>query len=207
MNTVEVKICGLTNKDDAVAALDSGADYLGFVLYPDSPRGITAAKLIEIVDKINRPVKAIGVFVNMPRLQVEQVARDCNLYAVQLHGREKPGDFVATPFPIWRALRFTKGHPNPYPRHWPVERYLVDAAVAGKYGGTGALSDWQKAAELAKKHPIMLAGGLTPENVAKAIRAVNPLGVDVVSGVESVPGRKDHRKLKAFIKAANTDIA
>jgi phosphoribosylanthranilate isomerase len=202
MNTVEVKICGLTNKDDAEVALDSGADYLGFILYTHSPRGITTAKLIEILGKINRPVKAIGVFVNMHRTEVEQIARDCNLHAVQLHGNEKPRDFVALPFPIWRAVRFTNGHPRPYPRLWAVERYLVDAAVVGKYGGTGALSDWQKASQLAKKHSVMLAGGLTPENVAKAISAVKPLGVDVVTGVESAPGKKDHKKLKAFIKAA-----
>lgn len=106
------------------------------------------------------------------------------------------------PLPVWRAVKRVAAAWAPVPAQWPAARYLVDAAVAGQYGGTGQVADWAAAAELARAHAVMLAGGLTPENVAEAVRAVQPLGVDVVSGVEREPGRKDHARMAAFIRAA-----
>jgi phosphoribosylanthranilate isomerase len=204
MKGIEVKICGLTNLDDAVAALECGADYLGFVLYAKSPRFITPAKIVQILGKINSPFKAVGVFVNMPRADVETAAADCGLHAVQLHGDESADEFAGMPLPVWRALKFERALVNPSPEKWAVVRYVVDAAVHGQYGGTGVMADWQRAAAIARKKPVMLAGGLTPDNVTDAIAAVNPLGVDVVSGVEAKPGKKDLNKLKQFIHAAKS---
>lgn len=204
MKDIEVKICGLTNLDDAVAALEYGADYLGFVFYAKSPRFVTPAKVVQILGRLNSSVKAIGVFVNMPRVDVEAVAGDCRLHAVQLHGNESATEFSNMAFPVWRAVKFERTFAEPSPDKWAVARYVVDAAVPGQYGGTGVVADWKRAGAIAKKHPVMLAGGLTPENVADAIAAVSPLGVDVVSGVEATPGKKDMKKLKQFIHAAKS---
>lgn len=200
---VEVKICGLTNVEDACAALDAGADYLGFVLYPESPRGIPASRLSEILDALDRPCKAVGVFVNAPRDEVERIARDAGLYAVQLHGDEPAEDFVDFPITIWRAVHVDKAGASPDPESWPAARYVVDAALPGLYGGTGTPADWEQAARIAAAYPAMLAGGLTPETVAEAVRTVHPLGVDVSSGVEASPGRKDLTKVRAFIETVS----
>ena len=199
----EVKICGLTRREDASAALDAGADYLGFVVYPESPRGITPLRMVRILGGLATPCRAVGVFVNAPRGEVEKIAADASLHAVQIHGDEPPGAFADMPLPVWRAVKLGGEHgPLPRPGDWPAERYVVDAAVRGLYGGTGQTADWDRAAAFAAAYPAMLAGGLTPDNVAEAIRAVKPLGVDVASGVEAEPGRKDHVKLRAFLKAA-----
>ena len=201
---VKVKICGLTNSDDAMAALDLRADYIGFILYSESPRWITFAKLAHILDKVDRTRKAIGVFVNEPRANVEKIAVDCGLYAVQIHGDEEPEEFVDMPVPVWRAVRFRNGSFMPPPEKWRAERYVVDAAVPGLYGGTGVAADWHEAATLAAGYPVMLAGGLTPENVGEAVRIVKPLGVDVASGVETEPGEKSYTKMKQFIEAVKS---
>ena len=202
---VEVKICGLTNLEDARAALDLGADYLGFVLFPKSPRCITVSSLAAILDKLPGYFRAVGVFVNEPRGIVESVVATCGLYAAQLHGDEQPGDFKGMPTPVWRAVWRRDGKWTPAPAGWHVDRYVVDAAPQGVYGGAGISADWKCAATLAKQHRILLAGGLTPDNVAKAIKVVNPAGVDVVSGVEAKPGKKNLKKLEAFIRKARSN--
>ncbi len=198
---VEVKICGLTNLDDAKYALDAGADYLGFVFYGKSARGVTPLKTVQIMDALGGDVRLVGVFVNQAGAEVDKIARDCGLYAVQIHGDEEPDEFRGMPVPVWRAVRIESGGVKPDPAAWAAERYVVDAAVPGEYGGTGVAADWKEAGLLAGLYPLMLAGGLTPENVANAVSIVKPCGVDVASGVESRPGRKDHDKVKAFIDA------
>jgi phosphoribosylanthranilate isomerase len=202
---VEVKICGLTNVEDARAALDVGADYLGFVLFPKSPRYITVSALAAILDKLPSTTRAVGVFVNEPPSVVERVAIECRLCAAQLHGDELSDEFLHLTVPVWRAVWFRNKAWTPAPAEWRADRYVVDAAVKGVYGGAGIAADWKRAAAFAKQHRVMLAGGLTPGNVVKAIRAVQPIGVDVVSGVESKPGKKDLKKVESFIRKAKSD--
>ena len=198
---IEVKICGLTNVDDARAALDAGADCLGFVLYRASPRGITADALARITEALPAGVRRVGVFVNERPDVVARVARECGLYAAQIHGDETYEGFEALPGLVWRAIRWQDGAWSPRLAAWPAERYVLDAAEAG-YGGTGRRVDWTAAAALSRTHRTMLAGGLTPENVGEAIRTVRPLGVDVSSGVEQAPGRKDVGKMQEFVRRA-----
>jgi phosphoribosylanthranilate isomerase len=202
MKNLTVKICGLTNLDDAQAALRAGADYLGFVLYEGSPRCVSAAVLREIVRQLPADARAVGVFVNARRADVQQVAQACRLYAVQIHGDEPIEDFRDMPVVVWRAVKLTRGAWAPDPARWPAGRYVMDAATPGKYGGSGEQTDWPSARTFAQRHPAMLAGGLTPDSVAEAVARVHPLGVDVSSGVEAGPGRKDARKVAEFIRSA-----
>jgi phosphoribosylanthranilate isomerase len=203
---VEVKICGLTNADDVRVAQESGADYVGFVLYEASPRGISGMDLCRLLDDVTLTSKAVGVFVNKSRDEVEKIAKDCNLHAVQLHGDELPGDYEGMSPVVWRAVKFQNNTCVPAPEEWKVQRYVLDASVHGAYGGTGVTADWNDAAALARQHSIMLAGGLTLDNVAEAVARVMPVGVDTASGVESEPGKKDHEKVKNFIKAAKDAV-
>ena len=197
---IEIKICGLTCLDDAKAALDAGADFLGFVTYPRSPRAISPQKLRSLLDQLGGAARSVAIFVNEPARHVREVARDCGLYAAQIHGDERAEDFADMPVPVWRAVRLRGGAREPQPDTWFAVRYVVDAVVPGQYGGTGVPADWAAAARFAGKYPTMLAGGLTPENVADAIRRVKPAGVDVSSGVETAPGRKDHARIAQFIR-------
>ena len=201
---MDVKICGLTSREHARVALDAGADFLGFVLYAKSPRAVTARRLREIADALPAGARAVAVFVNARRREIEKIALDCRLYAVQVHGDEKASEFDGLPVPVWRAVRFATGGWTPAPADWLAARYIVDAAAPGQYGGSGATADWAAAGGFARKYPVMLAGGLTPDNVLAAIRAVRPLGVDVASGVEAAPGKKDPAKVAAFVDAART---
>jgi phosphoribosylanthranilate isomerase len=198
----DVKICGLTNRDDALAALDLGADYLGFVVCERSPRHVGPTALRRLLEKESALHHAVGVFVNRPRAEVEQLVADCGLVAAQLHGDEEVEAFAGSAAPLWRAVKFADGLWLPDPDAWTVERLVVDAAVPGAYGGTGTVADWDAAAELAGRRAVMLSGGLTPRNVATAVRQVRPRGVDVSSGVEASPGRKDRAAVAAFIRAA-----
>ena len=199
---LDIKICGLTNLDDAKAALDAGADLLGFVLYPKSPRYITALQMRSLLDRLPGSVRAVGVFVNGRPGGIHKVAADCGLYAVQIHGDESPEGFADMLPRVWRAVRFSGGTYHPTPESWLAARYVLDASAPGRYGGTGKKIDWVVAGKFARKFPAMLAGGLTPENVVEAIRTVRPLGVDVTSGVEASPGKKDHARLTQFISRA-----
>ncbi len=196
-----IKICGLTTLDDARFAVEQGATYLGFVLYRQSPRSVTPKHLNRIISKLPRGVRAVGVFVNEDPAVVRQVVDDCGLYAIQLHGDEAPEGFTGMPVPIWRAVRMKEGVWLPNPEGWRPELYVMDAASEG-YGGSGVAVDWEAAAGFAAQHRSLLAGGLTPENVGEAIEKVHPAGVDVSSGVELSPGRKDHKKILEFIYAA-----
>ena len=197
-----IKICGLTNYDDALAAREAGADYLGFVTYAKSPRAIEAAYLRAICEKLPAGARTAGVFVNAARAEVEKAACDCGLTVVQLHGDESGGEFHELAWPLWRAIRLSGGLCRPLPENWPCDLYVVDAAPDGVYGGAGQTVDWNAAADFARRHAMLLAGGLTPENVSEAICAVRPAGVDVASGVESSPGRKDRAQVRLFIERA-----
>ena len=202
-----IKICGLTNADDIAAAQACGADYFGFILYARSPRGISPTDLCALLDVVDVRAHAVGVFVNATPVHVQAVASAAGLAAVQLHGDEPEDAFRDFPLPIWRAVRLRAGGVEPAPAVWGAERYVVDADVPGQYGGTGVVADWTAAAALASTRPVMLSGGLSPDNVADAIRIVKPLGVDVSSGVEAERGRKDHDLISAFTDAARAAFA
>jgi phosphoribosylanthranilate isomerase len=196
-----IKVCGLTTVADARWAVEQGATYLGFVLYRGSPRCVTPKHLRRTVEGLPRGVRVVGVFVNEDSAVVRSIAEECRLHAIQLHGDEDPRLFRDMPVPVWRAVRLQGGVWTPDPAAWQPEQYLMEAASPG-YGGSGMTVDWDAAAQFAAQHRALLAGGLTPANVAAAIEKVKPAGVDVSSGVEAMPGRKDPEKVKAFIRAA-----
>lgn len=199
---MQVKICGLTNLDDARAALDSGADYLGFVLYDKSPRCISRTNLRRIQERLPDITQSIAVFVNESRAEILKIASECGLYAVQLHGQESPNRFTGMSLPLWRAVSFLKGRPVPQPDEWKAERFIIDSSVKGKYGGTGVVAEWTKAADFSRNWPSILAGGLDVNNIREAIRMVRPRGVDVASGIEQNQRKKDRRKMDLFIRLA-----
>lgn len=196
----QIKICGLTCYEDARKALDLGADYLGFVLYAGSPRHVTVDALAALVRRLPRDARCVGVFVNDPAGTVAEVAVRCGLSAAQVHGDEAPEGFAALAVPVWRAVRIQEGRWVPEPGLWHPQRYVIDA-FSPAYGGTGVTADWVAAGTFCRRHPAMLAGGLNAENVAEAIGSVQPVGVDVSSGIEHSPGRKDHGRMERFVEA------
>jgi phosphoribosylanthranilate isomerase len=198
-----IKICGIKTLKDALAAIESGADYLGFNFYPKSVRFIEKSVCAEITSVLKHEhphIKFVGVFVNLPVGEVKDILQTCSLDLAQLHGDETPETFAQLAPHAFRAFRGIPESNAGYERN-EAPAMLIDAAVKGVYGGSGVTADWTAAAELAKKYPLLLAGGLTPENVADSVKQVNPWGVDVASGVESAPGEKDAGKMKAFVKA------
>ena len=209
MTAVQVKICGITCLEDGLAALRAGADLLGFNFYPPSPRFLLAdpcARLVSELRASGYDFQAVGVFVNHPPQEIESLLERCGLDLAQLSGDEPPACLAALGSRAFKALRPKHTEAlladlERYPTRTGMPAYLVDAYRPGAYGGTGQVIDWDLASDLAGRHSILLAGGLTPENVAVAIRQVHPWGVDVASGVENAPGRKDPTKLAAFLLA------
>jgi phosphoribosylanthranilate isomerase len=198
-----VKICGLTRPEDAEAAVAAGADWIGLNFWPRSRRHVTLERALEIAAAVPGDVVRVGVFVNAAAPAVEEIARRVGLDLVQLHGDEDPEYCQAFAGRYLRALRLSDASDLP-----AIERFagsdtvLLDTPSPG-YGGSGATFDWSLArAAKAYGKRILLAGGLTPENVAQAVREVRPFGVDVAGGVEATPGIKDHDKLRRFVDAA-----
>jgi phosphoribosylanthranilate isomerase len=203
---VKIKICGITNLDDALAAVEAGADALGFNFYRESPRFVKSDVVKKIVAKLPPFVLPVGVFVNEDVKIVRDWMDDCGLAIAQLHGDEAAAYCDLLGRPVMKAIRLKDRGSllalAEYKGRARVRGFVVDAFSSAAYGGTGQVTDWNLAAEVAKAAPVLLAGGLTQDNVAEAIRAVRPHGVDVSSGVESAPGKKDRAKVQAFIKAA-----
>jgi phosphoribosylanthranilate isomerase len=199
---VRVKICGITNVEDALHAASCGADALGFVFYPQSPRFLTPEQAREIMTALPPFVAAVGLFVNEEPARVREVADFCGLDLLQLHGDEPAAGCSFPPYRVIKALRVKNAESLAGLSAYPVSAVLLDAWMADAYGGTGHRFDWQMAAHAAREGTVILAGGLTPENVGEAVRIVHPYGVDVSSGVELAPGRKDHEKVAAFIRNA-----
>jgi len=198
----KIKICGIKTLRDALAAIEAGADMLGFNFYSGSVRCIDVGTCREMMSALRKfgHITFVGLFVNAPMAEVRATMETCGLSLAQLHGdetREMLGAFGGKAF---KAFRGIPGNASDYARS-ESPALLVDAAVKDVYGGSGVTADWPAAAELAKKYPLLLAGGLTPENVANAVRLVRPWGVDVASGVESAPGEKDASRMKAFVQA------
>lgn len=200
-----VKICGITRWEDAALASDLGASALGFNFYEKSPRAISPAAAWEIIRRLSPFVAPVGVFVNWDSSAVIALAKSLRLSVVQLHGDESPAQAAecAKHIPVIKAFRvgsnFQLSQLNSYKS---ASAFLFDAAPSSsrsaQFGGTGQTTNWNAAREASRSHKIILAGGLTPENVYDAVLAVRPYAVDVASGVESSPGIKDPAKLRAF---------
>jgi phosphoribosylanthranilate isomerase len=194
-----VKICGITRLEDAVAAVDAGAGAIGFIFWPASPRFIDPHRARKIVARLPPFITPVGVFVNQPLDYVNGVSSLVRLGAVQLHGDEAPDFAARVTSPVIKAVS-----PGAGTATWPAEvRLLLDVHDPVARGGTGRTIDWTAAAEIASRRNILLAGGLTPDNVAGAIARVRPFGIDVSSGVEIAPGIKDHRRLLALFEAVH----
>jgi len=196
MLIVKVKICGITNYDDASAALDMGADLLGFNFYPESPRFVTLEKATEIISKLPAFVDIAGIFVNAAFDEIREKIDQCQLDWVQLHGDETPDfcrSFHSLNVKTMKALRVKERADIDKADSFFTDAVLLDAFHPARYGGTGATFDWNIIGHIGKR--IFLAGGIHPDNAAAAIE-VGVYGIDVCSGIESEPGKKDHKKMK-----------
>ncbi len=219
-----VKICGITNLEDALTAVDAGADALGFVFYEKSPRYVDAGTVRSIVGRVGGKVEAIGVFVGRYDERVKQAVADTGLASIQLHltDASEPSSTIA---PLAGVKHYLAVQANRYlnsdgkfdsfmmsrkhDRDGIIGAVLLDSGGPGLPGGTGRTFDWAEARHIVEiieecGYPLVVAGGLTPENVAEAIRILKPWGVDVSSGVEARPGKKDPEKVRAFIKAVRS---
>jgi len=192
-----LKICGLTNEGDAAHAAAAGATALGVVFAPSSPRCVSADTARDIVEAVPAHVPVVGVFVNAPLEEIVAVVAHTGIRVVQLHGDEPERYAAALKMPLLRAAGVDVALDS-----WPTATLLLDATSAAQRGGTGQRVDWEKAAAVASRRKTVLAGGLTPDNVADAIGVVRPFGVDVSSGVEASPGRKDRDKVSRFLENA-----
>jgi phosphoribosylanthranilate isomerase len=205
----EIKICGITRLEDALCAVASGADALGFILYPPSPRHVTPERLRAIIAGLPAGVVTVGVFVNQEARFVEEVASSCGLDLIQLHGDESPE--YCRRFPrerlikaVWPAKTMDIAALGEY----PVKAFLADGRDGRRRGGTGRTADWVLAAEVGRAFPLVLAGGLGEDNLSDALALVRPRAVDVNSGVEIAPGIKDHDRIGRIIAAVRaTDDA
>ena len=193
-----VKICGITRLEDAEAAVDAGAGAIGFIFWPKSPRFVDPHRARKIAEALPPFVTSVGVFVNQTLDYVNGVASLVRLGAVQLHGDESAEFAAAVLNPVIKAVAPGRDEAAA----WPARvRLLLDVHDPVARGGTGRTIDWAAAADIAARRDILLAGGLTPDNVADAIARVRPFGIDVSSGVERAPGIKDHRRLQALFEA------
>jgi len=200
MLIVKVKICGITNYKDAAAAIDMGADLLGFNFYPKSPRYITAEKAAEIISKLPAFTDIAGVFVNASFEQIQEIIERCQLNWVQLHGDESPEfcqSFLSVNVKTMKALRVRNQSDIQKAEDYFTDAILLDAFDHEKYGGTGITFDWNMIGHIGKR--IFLAGGINPDNAAKAIK-LGVYGIDVCSGIEAQPGKKDHKKMKKLFE-------
>ncbi|MFK5927100.1 MAG: phosphoribosylanthranilate isomerase [Desulfuromusa sp.] len=198
--TTKIKICGITNIDDALFAVEAGADALGFVFYEKSPRYVLPETVQQIISVLPPFVTTVGLFVNASAETIEPTMRMTGINVIQLHGDESPEQSVFSSYPVLKAVRVKDADSLAGIERYPVSALLLDAWNNQQYGGTGESFDWQLARKLTGKLPLILAGGLNPDNVAEAIRVVAPYAVDVSSGVEISPGHKDHDKIYKFIQ-------
>ncbi len=200
MLIVKVKICGITNYEDARAAVDMGADLLGFNFYPKSPRYVTPEKAERIINELPAFINIAGVFVNCPLAQIREIMEQCQLNWVQLHGDEDPEfcrSFLSLNIKTMKAIRVKDKEDIKKADSYFTDAILLDAFEAGKYGGTGKTFDWNIVGHISKR--VFLAGGINPDNAPQAI-APGVYGIDVCSGIESEPGKKDHEKMKKLFE-------
>jgi phosphoribosylanthranilate isomerase len=205
---VRVKICGITTLDDAAAAVDYGADALGFVFFKGSPRYVTPEQALAIIRGLPSFVTTVGVFVDETLQDMQRIVAATCLDVVQLHGDEQP-EACQMSRRVVKAIRIKSIDSLEPLKNFRnrVSAFLLDAYTPDALGGTGLKFNWDIAVEAKQFGPIILAGGLNPDNVQQAVRHVRPYGIDVSSGVEREKGRKDHQKLKLFIERAKTALA
>lgn len=195
---MKIKICGLTNRADVEAAIEAGASYLGFIFYPKSPRYVTPEQAAELTRGVS--VTKVGVFVDMPPAEVIAIMDKCGLDIAQLHGSENVEDIREIgPQRVWKAVQLRTTADVEAAARLPVEAVLADSVTGN--GGLGQPGNWELAAQAARKMKLILAGGLNPGNLRAAMQQVNPFALDLCSGVELEPGKKDHIKLKEIKNA------
>jgi len=205
---LKIKICGITNPEDAAAAVEAGADALGFMFYEPSPRNVSFATAAKITQGLPPFIAKVGVFVDAAETLVRQAILECGLDTLQFHGNETPEFCGQFSLKTIKAFRIRDEESLAELKNYQTSAWLLDSFSPEKLGGTGAKFNWELARVAVKMgRPIILAGGLTPENVAEAVAQVRPYAVDVSSGVESERGRKDHAKLRAFVSAARRAAA
>jgi phosphoribosylanthranilate isomerase len=193
---IQVKICGITSTEDALVAAQYGAAALGFIFYPPSPRYIKPVDAKKIISAMPDKVVKVGVFVNEQPENIKKLMETCVLDMIQLHGDEAPEDCRQFPKSmIIKAVELKNNDDINRALSYPVSAFLLDTRHAGLYGGTGKVSNWELASRLKNKKPLILSGGLNAENVADALKTVAPDALDINSGVEASPGKKDHKKL------------
>lgn len=197
---VRVKICGITNREDALLAVEAGAHALGFV-FAESPRKVEPETVRQIVEILPPFISRVGVFVNEDQCMIEEISAICGLDVLQLHGDETPSYCTKFNKKVIKAIRVQDSSVLVSMVKYKVDAFLLDAFVPDKFGGTGRTFDWQIALQAKSLGRIILSGGLDPENIIDAIAQVEPYAVDVSSGIEAQPGKKDPKKLKAFFEA------
>lgn len=201
---VWVKICGVTSVADALGCVDAGADAIGINFYAGSPRFCAPQRAREIAEAVGSRIEVVGVFVDASHQQIDFLRNAVGFGYAQLHGSESP-EFLQKALPRgYKALRVKGGLAIEEAGRYGGDRILLDAYVPGVVGGTGACFDWAVAKQIAEQRRVIVAGGLTPDNVAEAISRVAPFGVDTASGVESAPGQKDLARVRAFVQTVKS---
>lgn len=195
-----VKICGITSLKDALLCSSSGADHLGFIFFRGTPRYVEPSKAAAIIRQLPSSVTPVGVFVNETRKAIEKIVDATGVKIIQLSGDEEPADCEGYGVKVWKAFRIRSDDQAERVRDYSIAAALLDGAGDGSYGGSGQAADLGVAVAMKKFHPLILAGGLTPENIVEAIDKVRPFAVDVNSGVELAPGKKDHLKVKRLFE-------
>jgi len=204
---MRIKICGITNLDDARLCVDAGADALGFIFVPNTPRHVTAEAAARIIAALPPFVTPVGVFWGHAPGQVKAMAEECRLGALQFHGDEAPEDLLEHRLPVIKTLKVTGAADLSRMADYRVAAFLLDSPAKWSEGLARPPIPWDVAAEAARRHPVLLSAGLTPDNVGVAVRRVRPYGVDVDSGVEARPGRKDAARVRRFVDAARAAAA
>ncbi len=204
---MRIKLCGITSLDDARRCVDAGVDALGFIFVPGTPRHVTAETAARIIETLPPFVTPVGVFWDHPAGQVKAIAEECRLGALQFHGDEAPEDLLEHRLPLIKTLKVAGAADLARMPDYRVAAFLLDSPARWSEGAARPPIPWDVAAVAARRHPVLLSAGLTPDNVALAVRRVRPYGVDVNSGVEARPGRKDPAKVRRFVAEARAAAA
>lgn len=201
---MKVKVCGITNLEDAHAAVEAGADALGFIFTQLSPRYTTPGVVREIIQTLPPFITPVGVFVNRKRDEINDIVAITGIRCIQFHGEESPVDMVGYSVPVYRAFRVREGFDVSLLERYPTRTFLIDGFNGGTNSEASKTSEWRTAIAAKKFGRVILSGGLTPTNVHNAIAAVRPYAIDVNGGVEASPGKKDKEKLKELFAAVRT---